>query len=73
MIKFLALSYPIQRMKIDGRFKRVIITEKGIYLLGDDNGVREVAYVLLEIMDRVFSYKDVNLIKEIIAYHLGIK
>ena len=73
MIDFLHLNYPITRMKVEGRFKRVVVTESVTYILSDNNGLKTGSYRLLEIMEKVFGYKDEELMKDVIGYHLGLR
>lgn len=73
MIKFLAMNYPIQRIKIDGRFKRVIITEHSTYSLSDNKSLEELSYSLLRLLNKIFCLNDQMLMKSAIIYHLGLK
>ncbi len=73
MIDFLSSCYPVKRIKVDGRFRRIMIIYTGRYLLSDNDHLKDAAYALLTILDKVFGYNNEELIKTIIGSHLVLK
>jgi hypothetical protein len=73
LIDFLDVCYPIQKIKIKGRFKRVIITEHSTYSLSDNDELRELSYSLLRLLNKIFCLNDQMLMKSAIIYHLGLR
>lgn len=55
MLKFLESNYPISRVKVDFKFKRAVILEKGIYVLNDKSKRTFLKIELIKILKTVFS------------------
>lgn len=55
MLKFLESNYPISRVKVDFKFKRAVVLEKGIYVLNDKSQKASLKIELIKILKKVFS------------------
>jgi hypothetical protein len=53
IIKFLDRNYPVSRVKINKRFKRAIILDTGVFVLGGDN-IQKTKQSLIKILSDVF-------------------
>lgn len=73
MSRFLNQCYPVKRIKVDGRFKRTVEIHSIYYILSDNRGLKDCSFKLLEVLELVFGYNDVNLMKDVIGYHLGLR
>jgi uncharacterized protein involved in cysteine biosynthesis len=55
MFKFLHCNYPISRVKVNFKFKRAIILEKGVFVLSDKAARVFLKIELINILKKVFS------------------
>ena len=56
MLNFLNRHYPVNRTKIDKRFKRTIILDNGgVYSLSDDISKKEISNKLIIVLKKVFA------------------
>jgi hypothetical protein len=55
MITFLERNYPISRIKVNFKFRRGIVLEKGVYLLHDKSSRIFLKVELIKILKTVFS------------------
>lgn len=62
VFKFLEMNYPVSKIKIidknpiiNNRFKRAIVFEDGIYMLGDENQRIKLKFKLNDVIIKVFD------------------
>lgn len=60
MLNFLEKAYPVSRVKYNMRFKRGIILDCGVYLLGDELQKKALHFKLSEIISLVFDCDSVT-------------
>lgn len=73
MVRFLYFNFPIQKIKVDGRFKRCVIIHSNTYSISNNEDLRNCSYELINVLFKVFAYNDNKTMIEAIAYHLGLK
>ena len=71
IVKFLRLNYPVSRIKINGRFKRAIVLDSGIFQLSSKKNYKDLKIHLSKILYIVFNfnYEQTN---DIIDNFLGL-
>lgn len=62
VFKFLEMNYPVSKIKIidknpiiNNRFKRAIVFEDGVYMLGDENQRIKLKFKLNDVIIKVFD------------------
>ena len=55
MLKYLEIAFPVSRIKIDKKFRRAIVLENGIHLLGNCSSIMFLRNSLSEELKLVFN------------------